>query len=332
VRRRAFITLLGGAAAWPLVARAQQSDRVRRIGVLMYGAATGTAQQSYLGAFVQALGQLGWTEGQNLRVDVRWNAGDVQLTRIYAAQLIGLTPDVILAATTANLEAVRDATSTLPIIFTQVSDPVAQGFVASVAKPGGNITGFGSYEFSVAGKWLELLKDVVPQLARVGAMFNAETAPQSKFFLRSIEVAASRLGVQAVAVPVRSTDEIEAAFQNLTRAPNGGLVLPTDTFTTNVHHDLILELTGRHRLPAISWSPGYPKDGGLMSYSASVNYLDQYRQAAGYCDRILKGAKPGDLPVQLPTKYQLAINLKTAKALGLTVPLTLQAIADEIIE
>jgi len=332
VKRREFITLLGGAAAWPIAARAQQSERVRRIGFLMYGAATGGAQQSYLATFVQALHQLGWTEGLSVRIDVRWNGGDTQLTRIYAAQLIGLMPDVILAATTANLEAVRDATSTVPIIFTQVSDPVAQGLVASVAKPGGHISGFGTYEFSVGGKWLELLKEVAPQLAHIGVMFNAETAPQSKFFLRSIDVAAPRLGVQAVAVPVRSTDDIEVAFQNLTRTPNGGLILPTDTFTTNVHHKLILELTERHRLPAISWSPDYPKDGGLMSYSASVSYLEQYRQAASYCDRILKGAKPSDLPVQLPTKYQLVINLKTAKAFGLTVPMTLQAIADEVIE
>ena len=301
LKRREFIMLVGGAAAWPIAARAQQGERMRRVGVLMYGTATGTVQQSYLAVFVQALRQVGWIEGQNLRLDVRWNGGDVQLTRIYAAQLIGLMPDVILAATTANLGAIRDASNTVPIVFTQVSDPVVQGFVASVAKPDGNITGFGTYEFSVAGKWLELLKEVAPQVARVGVMFNAETVPQSKFFLQSIEVAAGKLGVETVPLRVRSIDEIEAAFQNLTRAPNGGLVLPTDTFTTDVHFKLILELTAGDRLPAISWNPGFPKDGGLMSYSASVNYLDQYREAANYCDRILKGAKPRDLPVQLPS-------------------------------
>ena len=191
--RREFITLIGGAAAWPLAARAQQPDRMRRIGVLMSGAATATTSQSYVAMFVEALRQLGWTEGQNVRVDIRWNAGDAQLTRIYAAQLIGLMPDVILAATTANLEAIQQATSTVPVVFTQVSDPVAQGFVASVAKPGGNLTGFSAYEFSIGGKWLELLKEIAPGLARIGVMFNPDTSPQSKFFMRSIEAAAPTL-------------------------------------------------------------------------------------------------------------------------------------------
>jgi len=333
LKRREFITLVGGAAAaWPLAASAQQGERMRRIGVLMSGAATATTSQSYVAMFVEALRQLGWTEGQNVRVDIRWNAGDAQLTRIYAAQLIGLMPDVILAATTANLEAIQQATSTVPVVFTQVSDPVAQGFVASVAKPGGNLTGFSAYEFSIGGKWLELLKEIAPGLARIGVMFNPDTSPQSKFFMRSIEAAAPTLGVQATAVPVRSSADIEPAFESFAGAPNGGLILPTDTFITDVHHKLIVQLAGRHRLPAVSWNPNFPKDGGLMSYSVTVSTLDQFRRAAGYVDRILKGEKPADLPVQAPTKYELVINLKTAKSLGLEVPATLLARADEVIE
>ena len=304
---------------------------MRRIGVLMSGAATATTSQSYVAMFVEALRQLGWTEGQNVRVDIRWNAGDAQLTRIYAAQLIGLMPDVILAATTANLEAIQQATSTVPVVFTQVSDPVAQGFVASVAKPGGNLTGFSAYEFSIGGKWLELLKEIAPGLARIGVMFNPDTSPQSKFFMRSIEAAAPTLGVQATAVPVRSSADIEPAFESFAGAPNGGLILPTDAFT-RLHQKLVTEMAARHRLPSISADPDFPKDGGLMYYGARINTIDQFRQAATYVDRILKGAKPGDLPVQLPDRYTLTINLKTAKALGLQIPDKLLALANEVIE
>jgi ABC-type uncharacterized transport system substrate-binding protein len=331
MRRREFITLLGSTAiAWPLAARAQQ-ERTRRIGVLMNGAATDAEAQSYMAAFVQGLRQLGWVEGQNLRVDIRWNAGDAALARTYAAQLIGLMPDVILAVTTVNLEIVRQATSTAPVVFVQVSDPVAQGFVASLPKPGGNLTGFSGTEFSVGGKWLDLLKEIAPGLARVAIMFNPDTAPQAKFFMRSIEAAASSLRVQSVVVPVRATADIEHAFESLARAPSGGLILTTDPFTY-LRQQLIAELASRHRLPAISWMPDFPKNGGLMSYGATINFLDQYRRAAGYVDRILKGEKPADLPVQAPTKYELVINLKTAKALGLDVPPTVLARADEVIE
>jgi ABC-type uncharacterized transport system substrate-binding protein len=331
MRRREFITLLGSTAiAWPLAARAQQ-ERTRRIGVLMNGAATDAEAQSYMAAFVQGLRQLGWVEGQNLRVDIRWNAGDAALARTYAAQLIGLMPDVILAVTTVNLEIVRQATSTAPVVFVQVSDPVAQGFVASLPKPGGNLTGFSGTEFSVGGKWLDLLKEIAPGLARVAIMFNPDTAPQAKFFMRSIEAAASSLRVQSVVVPVRATADIEHAFESLARAPSGGLILTTDPFTY-LRQQLIAELASRHRLPAISWVPDFPKNGGLMSYGATINFLDQYRRAAGYVDRILKGEKPADLPVQAPTKYELVINLKTAKALGLDVPPTVLARADEVIE
>jgi putative tryptophan/tyrosine transport system substrate-binding protein len=331
VKRREFITLVGGAAAaWPLAARAQQ-ERVRRIGVLMNGTATETIPQSYLAAFVQGLHQLGWTEGRNLRIDVRWNAGDAALARIYAAQLIGLTPDVILTASTTNLTVIRQATNTVPVVFVQVSDPIEQGFVASITKPGGNLTGFSMYEFSVGGKWVDLLKEIAPSLARVAVMFNPDTSPQSKFFMRSIEAAAPSHGVQAIATPVRTTPEIEAALQNFSREPNGGLILPTDTFT-RLRSKLIAELSERHRLPSISAYDGFTKDGGLIYYGALVNLPDQFRQAASYVDRILRGEKPGDLPIQRAVKYTLFLNLKTAKTLGLTVPLPLTGLADEVIE
>jgi putative ABC transport system substrate-binding protein len=331
VKRREFITLIGGAASWPLAARAQQGERVRRIGVLMNSTATDAAWQSYVAAFVEALRQLGWSEGQNLRVDLRWNAGDAALARIYAAQLIGLMPDVILASSTTNLTIVQQATNTVPVVFVAVSDPVAQGFVANVTRPGGNLTGFGMFEFSVGGKWVDLLKEIAPRLARVGVMFNPDTSPQSKFFMRSIEAAAPSLGVQAMPILVRATSDIEPAIESFARVPNGGLILPTDSFI-RLRQTLIVELAGRHRLPAVSADEDFAKNGGLMYYGATINLLDQFRQAAGYVDRILKGTKPGDLPVQRADKYTLAINLKTAKALGLTVPLPLIGLADEVIE
>jgi putative ABC transport system substrate-binding protein len=331
MRRREFITLVGGAAAWPLAARAQQSERVRRIGVLMNGVATDTIPQSYVAAFAQGLRQLGWIEGGNLRIDVCWNAGDAALARTYAAQLIGLTPDLILAASTTNLTVVQQATSTVPVVFVQVSDPVEQGFVASITKPGGNLTGFSMYEFSVGGKWVDLLKEIAPSLSRVAVMFNPDTSPQSKFFMRSIEAAAPSHGVQAIATPVRTTPEIEAALQNFSREPNGGLILPTDTFT-RLRSKLIAELAERHRLPSISAYDGFTKDGGLIYYGAIINLPDQFRQAASYVDPILKGEKPGDLPIQRAVKYTLFLNLKTAKTLGLTVPLPLTGLADEVLE
>jgi putative ABC transport system substrate-binding protein len=333
VRRRELITLLGGAAAaWPVAARAQQAERVRKVGVLMNSAATDATYQSYLAAFTEALHQLGWIEGQNLRIDVRWSAGDAALARIYAAQLIGLKPDVILTSSTNNLKALREATSTIPVVFVQVSDPVAQGFVANITKPGGNITGFSMFEFAIGSKWLNLLKEVAPGLARVALMFNPEASPQSQFFMRSIEAAAPSLGVQPVAVPVRATADIEAAVESFARASNGGLILPTDSFIL-LRFRLIAELAARHRLPSISAQPQFAREGGLMSYGgAEINLTNQFRLAASYVDRILKGAKPGDLPIQRVDKYSLIINLKTAKALGLTVPLPLSGLADEVIE
>jgi ABC-type uncharacterized transport system substrate-binding protein len=332
IRRREFVVTLGSAAAaWPLAARSQQPERVRRIGVLMNTAATDAVAQSYLAAFIQAVRQLGWVEGQNMHVEVRWSAGDAALSRIYAAQLIGLKPDVILTASTTNLIAIQQATSTVPVVFLQVSDPVEQGFVANMTRPGGNITGFSMFEFSVGGKWLDLLKEIAPGLQHVGVMFNPDTSPQSKFFMRSIEATAQSHGVQTVVVPVRTTADIEPAFESFVRAPNGGLILTTDSFT-NLRLKLIAELASRHRLPAISATERFPKDGGLMYYGASVNLIGQFQQAGAYVDRILKGANPGDLPVQRADKYSLIINMKTAKALGLTVPLPLLGLADEVIE
>jgi putative tryptophan/tyrosine transport system substrate-binding protein len=322
MRRREFIAGLGGAVAWPLVAQAQQPARIRRVSVLMGSALTEAEQQSYLAAFVQGLRQLGWTEGQNLRMDVRWNAADAGLARTYAVQLIGLMPDVILAVSTVNLTAI------LPVVFLSVADPVAQGFVASVRHPGGNLTGFSYLELSLGSKWVGLLKDVAPDVGRVAVMFNPETSPHyPKFFMPVIEAAAQSLGVQAIATPVRSTADIEPALASFARQPNGGLILPGD-----VHQKLIANLGGRFRLPSISGISDFAKDGGLMDYGPQIDLLGQFRQAASYVDRILNGSKPGGLPIQGPDKYRLVFNLSTAKALGLTIPPNLLAIADEVIE
>jgi putative tryptophan/tyrosine transport system substrate-binding protein len=329
MRRREFIAGLGGAAAWPMVARAQQREGVRRIGVLTNGTATETYDQPSLAAFIQGLRQLGWIEGQNLRMDVRWNAGDAGLARIYAAQLIGLMPDVILTTSSINLKVIQQATNTVPVVFVGVSDPVEQGFVASMRQPGGNLTGFSNFEFSTGGKWLDLLKDVAPDLTRVAVIFNPDTSPQSDFFLRAIEAAAPSHGVQAIALSVRATIDIEPALASFARQPNGGLMLPTDSFT-RLHNMLIADLAGRLRVPSIGANPNFAKTGGLMEYS--IDYINQFGQAATYVDRILKGSKAGDLPVQAPTKFGLIINLITANALGLTIPETLLATADEVIQ
>jgi putative ABC transport system substrate-binding protein len=334
MRRRDFIGLVGGAAVvWPLAARAQQPGPMRRVGVLMSGIATERSLQSYLMAFTEGLRKAGWIEGQNLRTDVRWNAGDADLSRIYAAQLIGLMPDVILADATLNLTAIQQATSTLPVVFVQVSDPVAQGFVPSFTHPGGNLTGFSQYEFSIAGKWLDLLKQIAPGLARVAVLFNPDSSPQSKFFMRSVEAAGQTLGVQATALPVRTTAEIEPALERFASEPNGGLMVPTSTFF-RLRQELLIDLTLHHHLPAISTSDDFAKSGGLIGYitSSDSNMLDECRRAAAYVDRILRGVKPGDLPIQQENRYVLVINLKTAKMLGVAVPPALLATADEVIE
>jgi putative ABC transport system substrate-binding protein len=329
IRRRDFITLLGGgAAAWPF-ATAAQTDRTRRVGVLMNYAATQAEGQASINAFIQELHQLGWSDGQNLRLDIRWNAGELGLAKIYAAQLVGLMPDVILAASTPNLNVIRQATNAVPVVFTGVSDPVEQGLVPSLTHPGGNITGFSNYEYAIGGKWLGLLKEADRGLERVAVMFSPETSPQSRFFMRAIEMAAPSLGVTATALPVRSATDIEAALGSFAREPKGGLILPTDAFT-RLQYQLIVDLAVRYRLPSIAPSADFTSRGGLISYQADI--VDHYRLAAGYVDRILKGEKPADLPVQTPTKYELVINLKTAKALDLTVPPNLLARADEVIE
>jgi putative tryptophan/tyrosine transport system substrate-binding protein len=330
MKRREFIAGFAGAVAWPLAARGQQPARIRRVGVLMDGTVTEPERQSWLAAFVQGLRQLGWTEGQNIRMDVRWNAADAGLARTYAEQLIGLMPDVILAASTVNLTAIRQATSTVPVVFVVVADPVGQGFVGSVPHPGGNLTGFSYFEFSLGGKWLGLLKEVAPGFGRVAVTFNPDMGPQYKFFMPVIEAAAQSFGVEAIATPVRSTADIEPALASFVREPNGGLMLPGDSFTI-VHQKLIANLTGRFRLPSISGIPDFAKDGGLMDYGPQIDLLGQYRQAASYVDRILNGLKPDSLPIQGPDKYRLVFNLSTAKTLGLIVPPTLLAIADEVI-
>jgi len=330
MRRREFITLLGGAAsAWPLAARGQQRERMQRVGVLMNGVATDVTSQSYVTSFRQGLRQLGWIEDQNLHIDIRWNAGDAELAKIFAAQLIGLTPDVVLAATSTNLTLMRQMTSSVPIVFVTVTDPVEQGFVASLARPGGNITGFANYETAIGGKWLALLKTVAPGLARVAVMVNPDTSPQFRFYIQAIEGAGASLGVKASALPVRAEDEIEPAIAAFAAEPNGALILPGNSFT-NQHFALITSRAARHRLPSIGDNADFARAGGLISYG--VDAIEDFRGAAGYVDRILKGEKPADLPVQFPTKFALAINLKTAKALGLTVPPGVLAIADEVIE
>jgi putative ABC transport system substrate-binding protein len=330
VRRREFITLIGGAAtAWPLAARAQQAGAVRRVGVLMNFAANQPEGQAELATFMQALRQLGWNEGQNLRVDVRWNAGDVELAKIYAAQLIGLMPDVIVAASTINLAMFQQATNSVPIVFVAVTDPVEQGIVPSLTHPGGNITGFSNLESSIGGKWLNLLKQVSPDLMRVAVVFNPDEAPQSRYYIQAIESAGLALGVRAVALPVRTRPEIEPAVENFAHEPNGGLILLPGAFT-RLYLSPIAALAAQRGLPSIHPRREFAAGGGLMSYGP--NTIDELRGAAGYVDRILKGAKPADLPVQLSAKFHLTINLKTAKTLGLTIPLPLFGLAEEVIE
>ena len=329
MRRREFITFLGGAAtAWPLPAWAQQRGQ-RRLGVLIQGKPTDESYRSFLTAFVDAFQKLGWIDGQNIRIDYRWSADDAELANFYAAELVALNPDVILASTTSNLIALQRVNHAIPMVFTSVSDPVEQGFVQSLARPGGNITGFTAFEFSIGARWLDLLNQLVPGLTRVFVMFNPETSLQSTFFMRSIEAAAPAFGMQAMAAPVHQPADIEPVIESLARASNGGLIVPPDTFT-RLRRDLIAGLTIRYRVPAITQSEDFVRSGALMSYG--LDGLAPFRGAASYVDRILKGEKPADLPVQNPTKYELGINLKTAKALGLTVPNTLLATADEVIE
>jgi putative ABC transport system substrate-binding protein len=329
MRRREFIAGLGSAVAWPLSARAQQADRVRRIGVLMAIAESDADSPARVAAFQQSLAKFGWMLGRNLRIDYRWAGGDLERIRIAVPELIGLAPDAILADGTPVLRAMRQATTSIPIVFTVVSEPVAAGFVASLAHPGGNITGFANLEPSVGAKWLELLKQISPGVARAALVFNPETTPVSQQQARWAQAAAEKLGIAAVAVPVRDAAEIEAAVTMAGRELGGGLILPQDSFTV-VHRQLIVELAARHRIPAVYAFRYFTAVGGLLSYGVDV--ADQFQRAATYVDRILRGTNPADLPVQQPTKFELVINLKTAKALSLTIPETLLATADEVIQ
>jgi putative ABC transport system substrate-binding protein len=330
MRRREFMALVGGAClASSVKASAQTSGQVRRIGILMNGVAANETAQSYVQTFVQGLNRLGWDECQNLHIDRRWSAGEPALARTYAAELIGLTPDVILSSSTTNLSALLRINQSTPIVFVEVSDPVAQGLVPSLEHPGGNLTGFSAFRVSMGRQWIELLKQMAPNVQRVLLIFNPETSPQSKVFLQSIEAAASSFAVEVVESSVQDAADIETAVESFAGQPNGGLIIPTDTFT-QMRRGLIVELAARHRLPAVYTSPDFVRNGGLMYYG--FDFIEQFRQAAPYVDRILKGAKPGDLPVQQPTKFALMINLKVAHALGLQVPQALLARADEVID
>jgi putative ABC transport system substrate-binding protein len=328
IRRRKFITLLGGAAAWPLTAPAQQNDRTRRVGVLTSFAENDPDTQANITAFRQELEKLGWTASRNMRIDYRWGGADPEHLKTYAIELVDLKPDVILAVSAQALQPLQQVTSSIPVVFTQMGDPLGSGFVTSLAHPGGNITGFTPAEFSMHGKKLEMLKEVAPQITRVAVLFNPEQIPQSGM-LHAVETVAPFLGVQPTAAAVRDAAAIERAIDLFAREPNGGLVvLPSGP--TIVHRGLIIALAARHRLPAVYQYRQFVTAGGLMSYGNDL--ADQYRQAASYVDRILRGEKPGDLPVQAATKFELIINLKTAKALGLTVPRAILARTDELIE
>jgi putative tryptophan/tyrosine transport system substrate-binding protein len=327
MKRREFITLLGSAAAWPLASSAQQADRVRRIGALMTQAADDPEGQSRLLALAQGLQESGWTIGRNVRIDTRWGAGDAERYRRYAAELVALAPDVILVNGPAALAQLQQATRSLPIVFTNVTDPVGAGFVVSVARPGGNATGFMLSEYSTSGKSVELLKEIAPRVTRA-AILRDPTLTSSVAQFAAIQSAAASLGVELSPIDMRNTGEIERTIAAFARAPNGGLIVTTGGSSTR--RTLIVTLAARHWLPAVYPFRYFVADGGLISYGPDP--IDQYRRAAGYVDRILKGEKPADLPVQAPTKYELVINLKTAKALGLEVPATVLARADEVIE
>jgi putative ABC transport system substrate-binding protein len=325
-RREFFVGL--GAAAWPLAARAQQGDRIRRIGVLMGLDENDPAAKARLSAFTQALADLGWIDGRNVRVDVRWGGGDTNRIRALAQELVGLQPDVILANTTPATAALQRETRTIPIVMTNVGDPVASGLVAALNQPGRNITGFATLEASLGGKWLELLSEIAPGLKRAAIMFNPDTAPVSAY-MPSFETAARSLNVVPIITPVHSDVEIETAIIALGREPRAGLVVIPDAFTS-VHRVPIMLAAARNNVPTVYSLSYFATDGGLLSYGPDP--VDTFRRAASYVDRILRGAKPADLPVQFPTKFEMVVNLKTAKALGLAVPPSILLRADEVIE
>jgi putative tryptophan/tyrosine transport system substrate-binding protein len=329
MKRREFITLLGGgAAAWPLAARAQQTERMRHIGVLMGYAESDQEAQAWVAAFQEGLQKLGWVGGR--RINTRWAPpGDAESRQRFAKELVALQPDLILSYNTPTTTALLQQTRTIPIVFVSVSDPVGSGFVASFQRPSGNVTGFTNIEPTMAGKWLELLKEIAPRVNRVAFLFNPATAPYNEYYLNSFKAAAASFAMEAIAAPVHNRSELESVVAALARVPNGGLIAMTDSFL-NVHRAEIISLAARYRLPAVYAYRFFTELGGLLSYGNDP--LDNLRRAATYADRILKGAEPSELPVQAPVKFELVINLKTAKALGLDVPLQLQHRADEVIE
>jgi putative ABC transport system substrate-binding protein len=330
VKRRGFITLLGGTAMWPLAARGQQPEQMRRVGILISMAENDLEAQTRVSILRRGLGELGWTEGRNVHMDFRWAGGDAERARTYAVELVRLMPDVIIANSTLCLKAVRNETSTIPIVFVLVGDPVGQGFVSNLARPDGNITGFTAFEFEIGGKWLEIVKTIAPDVRRIAFMLNPEAGlPYAEKFVQSIARVAPAHSVELIVSPVRDAAEVERVVARLGSDSNGGLIVNPDGFTT-ANRALIISLAARYRLPAIYAYRFHAKDGGLLSYGHETN--DLFRQATIYVDRIFKGAKPADLPVQNPTKFELTINQKTAKALGLTVPPSLLALADEVIE
>ena len=330
MKRREFITLLGGAtAAWPIAALAQQTERVRRVGMLQPLAASDPEAQLRLSTVRQRLEELGWRDGHNVRIDYRWASADAVRIRALAAELVNLKPDAILGASTPVVAALRAETSTIPIVFVQVIDPVAAGFVTSLARPGGNLTGITNFEFTVGGKWLETLKEMSPQLARVAVLYNPKTAPYAPSLLRSVEAAAPSFAMEAIDTPTQDPAETERAINAFAQKPNSGLLVLPDA-STLLDRDLIIARAAQHRLPAVYPFRYFAVNGGLVSYGTDA--ADTHRQAVSYVDRILRGTKPEELPVQAPNKFELVINIKTAKALGLDIPPTLLARADEVIE
>jgi putative tryptophan/tyrosine transport system substrate-binding protein len=331
VRRREFIAGLGGVVAWSCPARSQQPDRMRRVGVLFANSERESEMQLDVAAFAKALQELGWTNGRNIQIDYRWAAGDVDRMRTFAKELVSLQPDLIVGHTTPVVAALQRETRTIPIVFFFVSDPEGSGFVASLPRPGGNITGFINIESSLAGKWIEFLKEIAPGVTHAGLLFNPTTAPYAHYYLQPFAIAARSFAVEPVTASVRGAEDIERVVAGIGNSPGGGLVVMPDTFTGMQRNiDQIVSLAAHYRVPTIYPYRYQVAAGGLISYGIDV--LDLYRRVPTYVDRILKGAKPADLPVQLPIKFQMAINLKTAKALGLTVPPTLLAIADEVIQ
>ena len=330
MRRREFVTLIGGAAvAWPLASRAQQSGRLRRIGVLFGVAETDLEGHAWDAAFRKRLAELGWIDGRNVTVETRWNNGSLDRTKLFANELVRTSPDVLVAVTTPATAALQRETHTIPIVFTSVSDPVGSGFVASLRKPGGNITGFINMEASLSGKWIELMREIAPHVSRVAILFNPQTAPQAHYYLETFRLAVTALSIESIEEPVHNTAEIEAVITMLGSEPGAGIVVMPETSTV-VYRKTIISLAERYRIPTIYPLRVFVVDGGLISYG--MNYPDMFREAASYVDRILRGEKPNELAVQLPTKFELIINLKTAKAIGLILPQTLVINADEVIE